>query len=50
MTSLSIRLTVPLREVIHRDALLQRTAFAHAPREHHTHTPSPCAIEACCSR
>ena len=49
MTSLSIRLTVPLREVIHRDALAQRTAFARAPREHHTGTPSPCALEAPCS-
>ena len=50
MTSLSIRLTVSLREVINRDALAQRTAFARAPREHHTHIPSSCAIEACCSR
>ena len=46
MTSLSIRLTVPLREVIIRDALRQHTAVARAPREQHTHTPSPGALEA----
>ena len=49
MTSLSIRLTVPLREVIIRDALAQRTAFARASREHHVHSPCRYAIEACCS-
>jgi len=49
MTSLSIRLTVPLREVISRDTLAQRTATARASREHHVHSTSPCAQEACCS-
>ena len=49
MTSLSIRLTVPLREVIGRGALAQRTAAARASREHHVHSPCRYAIEACCS-
>ena len=48
MTSLSIRLTVSLREVMIQDALAQRTAFARAPREHRTRTPSPGALESCC--
>ena len=46
MTSLSIRLTVPLREVITRDALRQHTAVARVPREQHTYTPSQSALEA----
>ena len=46
MTSLSIRLTVPLREVITRDALRQHTAVARALREQHTYTPSQGALEA----
>ena len=49
MTSLSIRLTVPLREVSIRDPLAQRTAAARASREHHVHSPCRYAIEACCS-
>ena len=49
MTSLSIRLTVPLREVITRGALAQRTAFARASCEQHVHSPCPCAFEARCS-
>ena len=30
-------------------ALAQRTAAARASRDHHVHSPCPCAIEACCS-
>ena len=44
MTSLSIRLTVPLREVIRGGALAQWTAAARASCDSHVHSPCPCAL------
>ena len=46
MTSLSIRLTVPLREVIRGGALAQWTAAARASCDRHVHSPCPCALQA----
>ena len=46
MTSLSIRLTVPLREVIRGGALAQWTAAARASCDSHVHSPCPCALHA----